>query len=293
MENNQNNSGLKAAVVVLAILLLSSIAYIYKTTTDNTETVRNLTVDKDTIETDLKAKIAEYDALIAEDNALKADFQVQKEEMQVLLANLEKAKGDANAMAKYKNEYFRLKREMENLVAENQLLKQQNVKLTSNLDSTNVVLTSIRVEKDTLEAQKASLSKTVEKASKLSVVNLNVTAVKEKSSGKQTETDKASRANKLNISFIIAENEVAKSGDRTYYVQIIDAKNNILGEKETIPMGGDLTLTYSFATTVTFQNKTVKVNESITGKDFQAGSYFVNVFNANGENVSKTSFSLR
>ena len=43
MENKQNNSGLKAAVVVLGLLLLGSGAYIYKMSSDNKETVTNLT----------------------------------------------------------------------------------------------------------------------------------------------------------------------------------------------------------------------------------------------------------
>ena len=131
------------------------------------------------------------------------------------------------------------------------------------------------------------------KLEKLVIVNLKTIAVKERSSGKQIETDKASRADKLKISFLIAENQIAKSGDRTYYVQVIDAKNNILGDKETIAMSDDLTLTYTFIAKVKYENKTVQVKQEVAGKDFQPGSYFVNVFNAKGEMVSKTSFSLR
>jgi len=196
-------------------------------------------------------------------------------------------------MAKYKGAFLKLKGEMDNLIAENKILKEQNVKLTSSLDSTSVVLTTARKVNDTLVMQNDNLSKTVEKGSKLAVLNLNVLAVKERSSGKQIETDKASRADKLKISFLIAENQIAKSGDRTYYVQIIDSKNNILGDKETIPMTGAETLTYSFISKVKFENKTVQVKQEVTGKDFQAGNYFVNVFNATGEMVSKTSFTLR
>jgi hypothetical protein len=39
---------------------------------------------------------------------------------------------------------------------------------------------------------------------------------------KQIETDKARRADVLKISFI-AENQIAKSGDKVYYVQVIDS----------------------------------------------------------------------
>lgn len=293
MENKQNNSGLKAAVVILALLLLGSIGYIFKMSSDNTKQVTELTSEKDQLTSDLKARIAELDLAISENTALKEDFEAQKEEMTNLLAELEKSKGDRASLENYKASYLKLKREMDNLLAENKLLKEQNVALTSSLDSTNVVLEDTKRYADTLLTQNDNLTKTVEKGSTLAVLNLNVLAVKERSSGKQIETDRARRADKLKVSFLIAENQIAKSGDRMYYVQIIDSKNNILGDKETVAMGGDLTLTYTFITKVKYENKTVQVNEEVAGKDFAAGTYFVNVFNQKGEMVSKTSFSLR
>lgn len=292
MENKSNNSGLKAAIVVLALLLLGSIGYIYKLTTDNKETVNTLTTEKETLAEELKAKIAEYDVMIADNTALKDELQAEQAKMVELLAQVEKSKGDVAAMAKYKASYLKLKGEMDNLVAENKLLKEENVTLTSSLDSTKVVLDDAKKFNDTLLVQNEGLTKTVEKGSKLAVLNLKVLAVKERSSGKQIETDKAGRADKLKVSFLIAENQIAKTGSREYYVQIIDSKNNILGEKKTIP-AGDKTLTYSFISTVKYENKTVQVNEEVAGKDFAAGTYFVNVFDKNSELVSKTSFNLR
>ena len=292
MENKSNNSGLKAAIVVLALLLLGSIGYIYKLTTDNKETVNTLTTEKETLAEELKAKIAEYDVMIADNTALKDELQAEQAKMVELLDQVEKSKGDVAAMAKYKASYLKLKGEMDNLVAENKLLKEENVTLTSSLDSTKVVLDDAKKFNDTLLVQNEGLTKTVEKGSKLAVLNLKVLAVKERSSGKQIETDKAGRADKLKVSFLIAENQIAKTGNREYYVQIIDSKNNILGEKKTIP-AGDKTLTYSFITTVKYENKTVQVNEEVAGKDFAAGTYFVNVFDKNSELVSKTSFNLR
>ena len=293
MENKQNNSTLKAAVVILALLLLGSIGYIFKMSSDNNKQVTELTTEKDQLANDLKARIAELDIAISEKTALQGDFEAQKEEMTRLLAELENSKGDIASLKRYEASYFKLKREMDNLMAENKLLKEQNVSLTSSLDSTNVALEDTKRYADTLLTQNDNLTKTVEKGSTLAVLNLNVLAVKERSSGKQIETDKASRADKLKVSFLIAENQIAKSGDRLYYVQIIDSKNNILGDKETVAMSGDLTLTYTFITKVKYENKTVQVNEEVIGKDFTAGTYFVNVFNQKGEMVSKTSFSLR
>lgn len=294
MENTKNNSGLKAAIVVLTLLLLGSVGYIYKITSDNKKEITELSTEKSALEDDIRARIAELETMSGENTALKGDIDAQKEEMTKLLEELEKSKGDVAAMERYKGQYFTLKKQMDNLVAENKLLKEQNVNLTTSLDSTNVALEENRKFTDTLLVQNNSLTKTVEKASKLAVLNLNVMAVKERSSGKQVATDKASKADKLKVSFLIAENQVASSGDRKYYVQIMDTKGNILGEKQTIPMGGeDDTLTYSFISTVKYENKSVQVNEELPGDNFQPGTYFVNVFSPKGENVSKTSFVLK
>jgi hypothetical protein len=295
MENNSSeskNSGLKAAIVVLALLLLGSAGYIYKLTSDNKQIISALTTDKASLSDELKAKIAEYDIMISDNTALKEELQAEQLKMVELLEEVEKSKGDAASMAKYKGSYLKLKGEMDNLVAENKLLKAQNVTLTSSLDSTNVVLDDAKRFNDTLLTQNESLTKTVEKAAKLAVLNLKVLAVKERSSGKQVETSRASKADKLKVSFLIAENQIAKNGSREYYVQIIDTKGNIVGEKATIPAGNQ-SLTYSFISTVKYDNKSVQVNEEVAGEDFAPGTYFVNVFDKYFELVSKTSFNLR
>jgi hypothetical protein len=174
---------------------------------------------------------------------------------------------------------------------ENEVLKTDNKALNTNLDSTKVVLEESKNYNQTLVGQNEELSKTVEKASRLTVLNLKTSAYKKRSSGKTVETEKASRADILKISFTIAENSVAKSGDKKYYVQVIDSKNNVLGEKSSVAFGEE-TLTYSFVSSVKFENKTVQVNEELPGKDFEKGLYYVNVFDKN-QLVSKTSFTLK
>jgi hypothetical protein len=208
-----------------------------------------------------------------------------------LMAQLEKAKGDAGALKKYKDQYKALETKMKTLMMEVETLKGENQKLAKNLDSTAVVLQDSKNYNQVLVGQNEQLSKTVEKASKLSVLNLKTAAYKQKNSGKQIETDKASRADILKINFTIAENAVAKSGDKNYYVQIIDSKSNVLGDKETVSFGSQ-SLTYSFIAKVKYENKTVDVSQDLPGKSFEKGTYFVNIFDK-GELVSKSSFTLR
>ncbi len=292
MENpKNNNSSLKAVIAVLAVLLIGSLVYIFKLSSDSdvqkTELTTTLT-EKESVMKDLQELKATYDAAIAENTSMSDELIQERDKVVALMDDLNKSKGD---VSKYKSQVQAMQSKMKTMVAENDELKKQNGVLTTQRDSTIVVLGESKKYNEVLVGQNEELAKTVEKGSKLSILNTKTAAYKMRSSGKQIETDKASRADILKISFTIAENQIAKSGDKTYYVQVIDAKNNVLGDKKTESFG-DNTLTYSFKTTVQYENKSVNVVQDLPGKDFPKGTYFINVFD-NDELVSKTSFSLR
>lgn len=292
MENpKNNNSSLKAVIAVLAVLLVGSLVYIFKLSSDSDVTKTELTTtltEKESVMKDLQELKATYDAAIAENTSMSDELIQERDKVVALMDDLNKSKGD---VSKYKSQVQAMQSKMKTLVAENDELKKQNGVLTTQRDSTIVVLGESKKYNEVLVGQNEELAKTVEKGSKLSILNTKTAAYKLKSSGKQIETDKASRADILKISFTIAENQIAKSGDKTYYVQVIDAKNNVLGDKKTESFG-DNSLTYSFKTTVQYENKSVNVVQDLPGKDFAKGTYFINVFD-NDELVSKTSFSLR
>lgn len=294
MENQKNNSNLKAIIAILAVLLVGSLVYIFKMTSDATALQTELSTtktDKVSVMKDLEELKATYDAAIAENTSMSDELIAEREKVVNLMKDLEKSKGDAASMRKYKAQFFALESKMKSLVAENETLKKDNAVLTTERDSTVMVLGEAKKYNEVLVGQNEELSKTVEVASKLNVTNLQTAAYKLRSSGKQVATEKARKADVLKISFTINENAVAKPGERTYYVQVIDSKNNVLGDKKTETFG-EQTLTYSFVTTINYENKPVQVSQDLPGANFEKGTYFVNVFDK-GELVSKSSFSLK
>jgi len=293
MEEQQNNSSssLKVIIAILAFLLVGSLVYIYKITTDAKQVQTELTKtvsEKDLVMKDLQDLKTTYDAAIAENTSMSDELIIERDKVVNLMNDISKSKGDAS---KYRSQYQKLESNMKLLIAENETLKKENVVLTTQRDSTVVVLGETKKNVEALTGQNEELAKVVEKGSKLSILNLKTSAYKIRSSGKQIETEKAGRADVLKISFTIAENSIAKSGDKTYYVQVIDSKNNVLGDKKTETFG-DKSLTYSFTTNVQYENKTVQVSQDLPGKDFEKGTYFVNIFDKS-ELVSKTSFTLK
>jgi myosin heavy subunit len=294
MGNQDNQSKLKAIIGVLAILLIGSLIYIFKLTSDAKTlqtTVTTVKSEKESVLKDLADLKTNYDAAIAENTTMSDELIAERDKVVKLMADLKASKGDNASLQKYKTQYKAMEQKMQNLMQEVAVLKKQNQTLTTNLDSTTVVLEDNKKYNQVLVGQNEQLAKTVELGSKLSITNLKTASYKVRSSGKQIATDKASRTDMLKVNFTIAENKIAKSGDKTYYVQVIDSKNNVLGDKATISFGNN-SLTYSFTTTVKYENKTVEVSEQLPGKDFAKGTYFVNVFDK-GELVSKSSFSLK
>jgi myosin heavy subunit len=294
MQNQDNQSKLKAIIGVLAILLIGSLIYIFKLTSDAKTlqtTVTTVKSEKESVLKDLADLKTNYDAAIAENTTMSDELIAERDKVVKLMADLKASKGDNASLQKYKTQYKAMEQKMQNLMQEVAVLKKQNQTLTTNLDSTIVVLEDNKKYNQVLVGQNEQLAKTVELGSKLSITNLKTASYKVRSSGKQIATDKASRTDMLKINFTVAENKIAKSGDKTYYVQVIDSKNNVLGDKATI-LFGETSLTYSFTTTVKYENKTVEVSEQLPGKDFAKGTYFVNVFDK-GELVSKSSFSLK
>lgn len=291
MENQQSNSSLKAIIAVLAVLLIGSLVYIFKITSDakvvQTELVQTVS-EKEGVLKDLQELKTTYDAAIAENTSMSEELIREREKVVNLINEVRNSKGD---VSKFKNQIAKLQGDMKVLIAENEGLKKQNTTLTIQRDSTVVVLGESRKQNTVLTSKNEELAKTVDLGSKLTVLNMKSSAYKLRSSGKQISTEKAGRADMLKVSFTIAENKIAKSGDKSYYVQVIDSKSNVLGDKKTETFG-DKTLTYSFVTVVKYANKTVDISEDLPGKNFEKGTYFVNVFDKD-ELVSKTSFTLK
>ena len=294
MENSKQNSNSKIAIIILSLLLIASVFYNFKLSND-TQTLTNVVAEtkteKDNVLQSLDNLKATYDTAIAEKSAMSDELIIERDKVILLIADLKKSKNNTATLQGFKNRYFALESKMKDLIAENDNLKSQNGTLTIQRDSVQVANTVAVKANESLSAQNGELSKTIVKAQKLSVLNLKTVALKQKSSGKQIGTEKASRADVLKISFTIAENTVATPGDKTYNVQVIDANNNVLGEKK-IENYGEKSLTYSFTKTVNYDNKTVDIVEDLPVKDITGGTYYVNVFDK-GELVSKTSFVLK
>ncbi|OCB74859.1 hypothetical protein [Flavobacterium crassostreae] len=292
MKNLQNNSILKA---VIAILFVAGLAYAYKANADLNVVKTALKAEATKKELALKELLelkATYDVAIAENTSLSEELMQERDKVVSLLAALSTCEGgDVGSMLKYKKQFYVLQNKMKVLIAEKERLKNENALVTSQRDSTTVVLEESKITNKLLSSHNKALINTVEKGSKILLLNLKVAAFKVKSSGKQIPTDKANRTDILKISFTIAENQIAKATEKTYYIQVVDSENNIVGNKKTANFG-TASLEYSLVTKVRYANQTIQVHEELPSMHFIKGDYKIAVFDAR-ELVLDSSFILR
>ena len=95
----------------------------------------------------------------------------------------------------------------------------------------------------------------------------------------------------LNVSFSLSENAISQKGIKNYYVQIINPKNVVLGERKMKKFGNN-ELIYSFNENVNYQARKLEIIKNIPVKQLDKGSFKVIVYD-DGNTVATTTFDLK
>ena len=279
---------------VLLPVLCTSLFYNYQLNRSKTELIEKVTVavsEKQQLLAKLKLLNEQYDSEISKCSILSDELLSEQDRVKDLIAKINQSSNDTESLQKFKSEYS-------NLTGKRQLMQQkidslttENITLIADNDIAKKELLKTKKLNDTLSLNNLSLQKKVLKATKVNAVNLTVNAFKQKSDGQLTITDKANKTNLLNISFTLAENLIARPEYKTYYVQVIDANNNVLGEKNQKRFGDNI-LSYSFEKKVDYRNATITVSEDFPVLKMKSGMVYVNVFDQ-GKLILKSSIDLK
>lgn len=293
MENNKNSIGLKVALGIAVVLFLVTGFYTFDLIKEKKETETQLLAEKQAVMDDLSTMAKQYETAIGENEVANQKLVEAKDRIQGLIDSLKISETNVQSLWRYKQKYLNLQKEMDVLLAENDKLKVENQLLATSLDSTQVQLEERTMFTDSLLVQNTALAQVVEDASVLYATNLKVFGVIERRSGKMVPTERARRSDKLKICYTVAKNKLVQAGDQELYVQVIDPKNNTLGENSQVQFGDEI-LTYSLVSKFNYENKDLDICEYISpnGDDFESGRYVVNVFNEK-DLVSSAEFTLK
>jgi len=279
METENNNSKFKILIGILSVLLIGLAVYTVSLYNDSKNTVSGLEQQKAEIEMELESLLANYDEVI-QDNELKdKDLLAARERIEVLLDSVKDSEANVALISRYRAEIGRLKDERKMLFIKADSLIAENRRLELQRDSTSDVLSETYKVVDSVNQQNTELTQTVKKGSALSAIDLRGEAVIVRSNGKIVDTKRSSRADKVRTCFTLTPNAIAQKGDKVLYVQVINPKNNLLGDNEVITFDEGV-LKYSASTKVFYENDELDVCILVnaTEADLIPGRYVINVF---------------
>ena len=238
MENTQGGGNKKVYVAIIALLLLINGVALFLLYSEN-KAKKDLGEQKVALEQEYKSlndtlnskiveleqfkgKNAELDSMIS---SQQAEIENQKKTISGLFAKGKMTSNElANAkqmIAKYETSIAEMKKQIEQLAAEKQVLTTQNQQLSTDLST----------EKQTtiqLSEQNKGLSKKVELGSLLQLRNLTIDGISKKKNGKEVTEKKAKKTESLRISFETGDNKILEAGSVSLYVRILNAKGETI-----------------------------------------------------------------
>ena len=293
MKTEISKNKFKILIGILSLLLIALSIYTITLYNQNKDTVAGLEEQKADIEIELEELIANYDEIIQDNEIKDNDLIEARDRIEILLDSVKDTKANLALIRRYKIEIGRLKTERillfkkaDSLIAANMLLKFER-------DSTNIVLgNTIRVV-DSVTEENIAMANTIKEGSVVNVVDLRGTGVIVRKNGKIVDTKRSSRADKVRACFTLSPNPIAKKGDRLLYIQVINPKNNLLGEKSVIEFDSG-TLNYSTTINVFYENEELDVCILVDAneKDLVKGRYIINVFDGSTQ-VATSSLVLK
>jgi myosin heavy subunit len=301
----EQSSSKKWITIALILLLVATWGYIIWDKNKTGEIIQQkdgqittVTSEKDSLQTLFTAATTRYDSLkttdIDKDNQIASkdkDLADKEEQIKKLLS---KNNLDAHQLAELKRKIASFNNQIDGYEKQIAELKAQNDQLTQ--EKATVIVQRDSIQK-TYDSTKKSNDNIIDIGSTLHASNFSVEGIDVKNSGKEKETTKAKKVNKLHISFDLDENRIVASGVKQLYV-CITAPN---GKPLSVESQGSGTFTprdsaekvYTQKVEVNYvQGERQTVNTDWKGTSFEVGAYKLEIYE-NGFKIGGGTVALR
>ena len=286
-------------LALLSLVLAISVGLLLRQALNKAETVHIVTIEKEalTIQRDsllVQLDLLEvvYDSLLTQHHDFGLQVSFQRQELNRLRSVIQQGVSREvlfeceTRMQELSIELTEYQDQLTLLNAKNKMLSGENMQMKTALQQ----MSDLNME---LEQQKQQLSGQVEMASALKISQVTARPTWERRRGAQ-ETDKARRADNVQVCFVIQENPLARAGSYDFYFRITDPDQRILftdGVTETVYQGERQDLTD--IRTVIYEN--TEMNQCFafdSPSGFQKGIYHVEIFSEDQE-LWRGNFELR
>lgn len=305
--NRPNNNTRNLLIGLLAVALLGTWGYVLYDKNKTQETIQvksaeinSATSARDSVQTIYNEALTRLDSLVGSNNNLTGKLTERQSEIVKLKNQINGIMRNKNATAadlkrartlieELNGKINNLEAEVARLTGENQQLAASNTVLTNEKQQ-------LTTDLQTTTQQKDELSQKVDVASTFSASNFNIKGIDEKGNGKEKETDKAKKVNKLLVSFDV-ENRIAQSGPADLYVVVTAPDGRVISNPSmgsgTLTTRSDGERTFTTKQSIEYEQGTHKtISFPLRQEKFQTGDYKIEVYH-NGFKIAEGVRGLR
>jgi len=248
------------------------------------------------LKTDFKNMLDTYDRLIEMDRSKADSLNKQKAQISQLLNQLNTNKKlSARELFNLKKENEVLRSIMRGYVKQIDSLNTLNVKLNSVLDETNNKLTETTTERDNYKKDSEQKGEQLKKGAKLQAYGFTSEALRMRLNNTTEPTTKAKNVVQMRSSFTVGENQIASSGIKSVYLQIIAPNGEVLQSRSSNVIDTDNGQQgFSDKKDIDYNNQAIDLTiyYDLKGQDIGKGNYKVRIY-CEVQLIGTDSFTLK
>ena len=258
--------------------------------------------DKIELETELDKVVTDYKKLNTKNKKLTRRVITEINKIIALKDSVKKLNVENYTLIrKYRRRLSELQKEnkhlhmqVDSLKTANEFLKQDYAAVNKILDENKIATTKLQSENSELAAKYQSLEAKIQPAKKVKISAINAIAMREKSGGSLTETQKSSKTDAFRINFKLLKNTIATPGKKKIHIQLQDNKDEVIAPKVDVELNNNLTIKASDELVADYYNQDVDVLSLILvdREKLDKGNYKVHVF-IDGDYTSTSQIALK
>lgn len=267
--------GLKIVVAALIIVLIV-VGFLFwnRVRLDNKD-ADAMRIEMDTLKSQLGVVREDLGEMSFTNDSLNKDLEVQKGKADSLIQALAKEKSYRySVVKKYERELGTLRAAMQGFVRQIDSLNRINQKLTGENISYRKQIASLKTKTEAAVETAAEYKTKIDRGSIIRARNISLKQLDKRN--KTTNRAKATRT--LEVSFVLAANDIANPGQRTVYVSVVNPSGAVISTSSHTIQIDSRTIPYTDSREVDYTGEDLPVSVFCHGENFQTGKYTVAVY---------------
>ncbi|NNF02594.1 MAG: hypothetical protein HKN22_07900 [Bacteroidia bacterium] len=260
-----------------------------------TKSLNTAMSEKDALSAELQRMKREYEKVNQENAGLQTQLSAKDEEIKSKIAQIQRLinSGDAAQLRRARLELTELRTLKDTYSHKIDSINKVNLALNNENLNLNKSLETERIKISGLENTNSVLASKVAIGSILQASDVSSSGVKYKSNGREIESARASKCQKIRTCLTVLENRVTNPGTKLLYVRVLSPDGAVLStSSETFDYNGVPTL-FTYKEAFDYNNESLDMCSYWSkGSQYSKGKYVIELY-VDGSQIGVTSFALK